>query len=62
MKKNYKRLISKNFKIEKVIKKEGDKLYVRWKVYDNSSNSWIDKKDLLNKCDFSCIKNEPIFS
>ena len=29
--------------IEKVIKK-GDKLYVKWKGYDNSFNSWIDKK------------------
>ena len=23
------------------------KLYVKWKGYDNSFNSWIDKKDLL---------------
>ena len=36
----------KEFRIEKVIKKKGDKLYVKWKVYDNSFNSWIDKKDL----------------
>ena len=28
------------------------KLYVKWKIYDNSFNSWIDKKDL----------NELIFS
>ena len=33
------------FRIEKVIKKKGDKLYVRWKGYDKSFNSWIDKKD-----------------
>ena len=32
------------FKIEKVIKKKGDKLYVQWKGYDSSFNSWIDKK------------------
>ena len=32
-------------RIEKVIKKKGDKLYVKWKGYDNSFNSWIDKKD-----------------
>ena len=31
------------FKIEKVTKKKGDKLYVKWKGYDNSFNSWIDK-------------------
>ena len=35
------------FRIEKVIKKNGDKLYVKWKGYDNSLNSWIDKKDKL---------------
>ena len=33
-------------RIEKVIKEEGDKLYVKRKRYDNSFNSWIDKKDL----------------
>ena len=32
--------------IEKVIKK-GDKLYVKWKGYDNSFNSWIDKKYIV---------------
>ena len=37
----------KEFRIEKVIRKKGDKLYVKWKGYDNSSNSWIDKKDLV---------------
>ena len=35
------------FRIEKVIKRKGDKLYVQWKGYDNSFNSWIDKKDLV---------------
>ena len=35
------------FRIEKVIKKKDDKLYVKWKGYDNSFNSWIDKKDLV---------------
>ena len=37
----------KEFRIEKVIKKKADKSYVKWKGYDNSFNSWIDKKDLL---------------
>ena len=41
------------FRIEKVLKRKGDKLYVKWKGYDNSFNSWIDKNDLewnfLNK-------------
>ena len=34
------------FRIEKVLKKKGDKLYVKWKGYDNLFNSWIDKKDI----------------
>ena len=36
----------KEFRIEKVLKKKGDKLYLKWKDYDNSFNSWIDKKTL----------------
>ena len=35
------------FRIEKVIKTKGDKLYVQWKGYDNPFNSWIDKKDIV---------------
>ena len=35
------------FRIEKVIKKKGGKLQVKWKRYDNSFNSWIDKKDAI---------------
>ena len=35
------------FRIEKVIKKKGDKLYVKWKDYNNSFNGWIDKKDIV---------------
>ena len=35
------------FRIEKVLKRKGDKLYVKWKGYNNSFNSWIDKKDLF---------------
>ena len=37
----------KEFRIEKIIKRKGDKLYVKWKGYDNSFNSWIDKKGLV---------------
>ena len=29
----------KEFRIEKVIKRKGNKLYVKWKGYDNSFNS-----------------------
>ena len=32
------------FRIEKVIKRKGDKLYVKWSGCDSSFNSWIDKK------------------
>ena len=37
----------KEFRKGKVLKKKGDKLYVKWKGYDNSFNSLIDKKDLV---------------
>ena len=36
------------FRIEKVVKKKGDKIYVKWKGYDNSFNSRIDKKELVS--------------
>ena len=35
------------FRIEKAIKKKDDKLDVKWKGYDSSFNSSIDKKDLM---------------
>ena len=47
MKKNSKRLIKKKFRIEKVLKRQGDQLYVKWKGYDHSFNSWINKKNIL---------------
>ena len=37
----------KEFRVEKVIKGKGDKLYVKWKGYDTSFNCWIDKKDIV---------------
>ena len=37
----------KEFKIEKVITRKNNELYVKWKGYDNRFNSWIDKKDLV---------------
>ena len=30
--------------MEKVTKRIGDKLYVKWKGYEDSFNSWIDEK------------------
>ena len=47
MKKELQETNQKEFRIEKVIKKKENKLYVKWKRYDNSFNSWIDKKDLI---------------
>ena len=35
------------FRTEKVIKRKGNKLFAKWKGYDNSFNSWIDKKDVV---------------
>ena len=35
------------FRIEKIFKRKWNKLYVKWKGCDNSSNSWINKKDLI---------------
>ena len=37
------------FRIEKIVKRKGNKLYVKWKGHNNSFNSWIDKKDILYK-------------
>ena len=37
----------KEFRIEKTLKRKGDKLHVKWKGYDNSFNSWIIQKDIL---------------
>ena len=39
----------KEFRIEKLIKRKGDKLYVKSKGYDHSFNSCIDKKDSINE-------------
>ena len=35
------------FRTEKVIRRKGNKLYVKWKGYDNSFNGCIDKKDIV---------------
>ena len=37
------------FRIEKVVRRKGDKLYVKWKGYNNSFNSWIDKASLVQR-------------
>ena len=37
----------KEFRIEKVIKRNVEKLYVKWKGCKNWFNSWVDKKDIV---------------
>ena len=45
--KELQKINQKEFRIEKVPKRKGHKLYVKWKGYNNSFNSWINKKDLI---------------
>ena len=45
--KELQKINQKEFRIEKLIKRKGNKLYFKWKGYNNSFNSWIDKKDLI---------------
>ena len=35
------------FRVEKVLKRKGNKLFVKWKGYPSSQNSWIDRSNLL---------------
>ena len=35
------------FRVEKIIKRKGDKLYVKLEGYNKSFNSWIDKKGIV---------------
>ena len=37
----------KEFRFKKVIKRKGDNLCVKWKGYNSSFHSWIDKKDII---------------
>ena len=32
------------FRVEKVVNRKSDKVYLKWKGYDSSFNIWIDKK------------------
>ena len=47
--KELQKIDQEEFRIEKVIKRKSDKIYVKWKGYDNSFNKWIDKKDLIKR-------------
>ena len=46
----------KEFRTEKAIRRKGDKLYVKWKGYNNSFNRWINKKGSINELIFSGTK------
>ena len=35
------------FSIKNVTEKKDEKMYIKWKGYDNSFNSWIKKSDIL---------------
>ena len=45
--KELKKKNQKKFRDEKIINRKGNKLYVKWKGYDSSFNSWIDKKGIV---------------
>ena len=44
--KNFKIQMKQEFRVEKAINRKGDKLYFKWKGYNNSCNIWIDKKEI----------------
>ena len=46
-KKELQKTNQEKLRIEKVLKRKSDKLYVKWKGYDSHFNSWIDRKDLV---------------
>ena len=59
MKKNCKKLDKENLEVENAIKRKGDKLCIKWKGYDKSFNSWINKKTLN---EIPCIKMSQHFA
>ena len=64
MRKRIENVNQKEFRVGKEITRKGDKPYVKWKEYDNSFNSWVDKKgrirvelDLSNYATKADLKN-----
>ena len=52
MKKRLQKPNQTEFRVTRVIKKKGNKLYVKQKVYGNSFSSWLDKKASLYKMSY----------
>ena len=46
-KKQLRRTSQTEFRFEKVIERKGDRLYTKWKSYDNSNNSWNLIKEIV---------------
>ena len=55
MNKNAKKMSQDTFRIEKVLKRQGDKSLVKWMKYPMSFNSWIDTKAMV-KLPRNCFK------
>ena len=45
--KELQRTSQEKFRIEKILKRKGNELYVKWKGRDSRLSSWIDKKDII---------------
>ena len=39
--------ISDEYIIEKIIKTKNNKIYVKWRGYNDSFNSWVDKNNII---------------
>ena len=37
------------FRIDKIVKRKGDKVLVRWKGWPDKYDTWLNKKDVLTK-------------
>ena len=47
MKKNCKKTNQNELRVEKIIKRNSDELYVKQKSYDKLFNKWINKNDMV---------------
>ena len=45
--KELQKINQEKFRIDKALKRKGDKLYVKWKEYYKSFNIWTDKGDFI---------------